>query len=169
MTTSLRSTITDLAASFATSVLDAIRQMSLDEILAETRGGAAPRAAARAAAPAKAAAAPAAVPAKARGRKGGRLLRRSAEDIASLIDQIVSTLAANPKGLRAEQIRDKLGLQSKELPRPLAEALSSRRITKTGEKRATTYFARAAGAAPKAAAKPAKAAKGKPGRKPKKG
>ena len=172
MTTSLRSTISDLAASFASSILDAIRQMSLDEILAETHGGAARRNAPRAGKVAKvaAAAAPAAPAAGKRGRKkGGRLERRSAGDITALVGRIVSVLEARPSGLRAEQIRDALGLESKELPRPLGEALSSRLVTKTGQKRATTYFARNAAAAkssakPTKAAKPAKAAKGAGGK-----
>jgi hypothetical protein len=59
-------------------------------------------------------------------------------------------LRASPKGLRAEQIRQKLGLQSKELPRPLKEAVDGGRLGKSGQKRATTYFVKGA-AAPKAA------------------
>ncbi len=170
MTTSLRNTITDLAASFASSILDAIRQMSLDEILAASGsdGGAsrrnAPRAAAKIAKAAPASA-PSASVARAGKRKGRRLERRSAGDITALVGRIVSLLESRQSGLRAEQIRDALHLESKELPRPLAEALASRRITKTGEKRATTYFARGVAAAKaskpaaKASAKPAKAAR----------
>lgn len=169
MTTSLRNTIADLAASFASSILDAIRQMSLDEILAETHGGGgagrnAPRAAAKVAKAARvstAAAATAAPTGKAK-RKGGRLERRSAGDITALVGRIVSVLESKPSGLRAEQIRDALGLESKELPRPLAEALQARRIVKTGKKRATTYFARGAAGV----AKPAAKAATKPGAKP---
>ncbi len=162
MTTSLRNTIADLAASFASSILDAIRQMSLDEILAETHGGGgagrnAPRAAAKVAKAARvstAAAATAAPTGKAK-RKGGRLERRSAGDITALVGRIVSVLESKPSGLRAEQIRDALSLESKELPRPLAEALQARRIVKTGKKRATTYFARGAAGVAKAAVTPA--------------
>lgn len=175
MTNSLRNTIADLAASFASSILDAIRQMSLDEILAETHGGGATRNAPRAAGKVAKAApvATAAAPAGKRKRKGGRLERRSAGDITALVGRIVSVLEAKPSGLRAEQIRDALGLESKELPRPLAEALESRRIVKTGKKRATTYFARGAAGVAKTVAKPAakpaakataKAAGGKRGR-----
>src|SRR5450631_2036577 len=122
MTTSLRSTITDLAGTFASSILHAIRQMSLDEILAETHGGGARahKNAPRAAAKTVKAAAPSAV-ASGGGRKGrkaraGRLERRSAGDIAAVVGRIVSVLAAKPSGLRAEQIRDALGLASKEMP-----------------------------------------------------
>jgi hypothetical protein len=62
----------------------------------------------------------------------------------------VRLLRQTPKGLRAEQIREELGLQAKELPRPLNEALDSGRLAKSGQKRATTYFVK--GAASKAAA-----------------
>ena len=58
-----------------------------------------------------------------------------------MVENIVSLLGKHPGGLRAEQIRDALGCQAKELPRPLADGLSEGRITKTGQKRATTYFA----------------------------
>jgi hypothetical protein len=73
-------------------------------------------------------------------RKGGRLGRRSAKDLARVVDQIADLLSKNPKGLRAEQIRKELGLSAKEVPRPIAKALASKRITKVGQKRATTYF-----------------------------
>jgi hypothetical protein len=36
-------------------------------------------------------------------------------------------------------------LQAKELPRPLKEALDTGRLSKAGQKRATTYFARGTG------------------------
>lgn len=153
--TTLRNTVTELATQFAWSVLDAIRGASLDDLLRETSGSAPVRRgrpAASAAAPTKAAAPAAAAPSRGRGRKsGGRLSRRSANDIAAIVDQIVGTLEANPDGLRAEQIREQLGLEAKELPRPLNDALSSGRVTKTGQKRATTYFAggRASGSAKK--------------------
>ena len=139
--TTLRSTISQLANEFAAGVLEAIRGASLEQILAETGGTPARRG--RPAAPPRAAEGGA--PAPARPRRGGRLGRRSAKDIAALVEQIVRLLEAHPEGLRAEQIRQELGLEAKELPRPLTEALSSRRISKEGQKRATTYFARGAG------------------------
>jgi hypothetical protein len=92
----------------------------------------------------KAAAASAPAPAAAKPAKKtstGRLARRSAEDIGGVVQSIVSLLESNPNGLRAEQIRGALGLDAKELPRPLADGLSAGTITKQGQKRATTYFA----------------------------
>jgi hypothetical protein len=155
MAKALRDTISDLAGSFAASVLNAIRQMSLDEILAEaqrTGGTYAQRG------PSKliAASAPAAssAPAKGRRRAGGRLARRSQHQIDAVANSIVALLEKHPKGLRSEQIRGMLKLDRKEIPRPIQEALSSNKITSQGQKRATTYFARGGGA--KGAGKKAK-------------
>jgi hypothetical protein len=151
MSSSLRSKLDELASSFANDVLHAIRSASIEDLLAESTGGGhrvASRGVARrvTSAPATGAAAPAA----GRRRRGGRLGRRSAGDIAGVVDRIVGLVKASPKGLRAEQIRQKLGFQSKELPRPLKEAVDAGRLGKSGQKRATTYFVKG-GAAPKAA------------------
>jgi hypothetical protein len=135
----LRSTIEGLSNEFAASILAALRTASLDELSALAQGGGRrgrPRAEGGALAGS----------AKRRG-KGGRLPRRSADDIAQMVDAIVDLLGKSPDGLRAEQIRDALGCEAKELPRPLAEAVSGGRVTKAGQKRATTYFAGSGGAA----------------------
>jgi hypothetical protein len=85
-----------------------------------------------------------------------RLGRRTQNDITAMVESIVDVLAKNAGGLRSEQIRSALNVEAKELPRPLAEALSSGRVTKTGQKRATTYFAGSGGgAAPKRRGRPA--------------
>jgi hypothetical protein len=161
MAASLRSTIDALAAQFASGVLAAIRSASLEEILAEAGGRSAPAPARRVAGQSRASravAASAKVPAarttRAKFGKGGRLARRSAEDIDKMVDRIVALLEKNPEGLRAEQIRDGLGVLSKELPRPLAEGVKQKRFAKKGEKRATTYFL-VGGAAKPAVSKPA--------------
>jgi len=167
MASTLRSHLQELASSFASSVLHAIRTASIEDLLSESGGGGVGRRPGRppAARTARAdAAAPAPAPAaRAAGgrRKGGRLARRNAGDIAEVIDRIVGLLKTSPKGLRAEEIRSKLGLQSKELPRPLKEAVEGGRLSKSGQKRATTYFLKGAGggAAPKKPA--AKAARKK--------
>ncbi|CAN5924564.1 hypothetical protein BH11MYX4_BH11MYX4_07460 [soil metagenome] len=148
----LRSTIEALASQFASSVLEALRSASIDELVdvAGTSGGARrgpgrPRASASAPLP------EAESGSRRRGR-GGRLGRRSAGDITRMIESIVGALHKASAGLRAEQIRETLGVEAKELPRPLAEAISTGRITKTGQKRATTYFVAGGGgggAAPK--------------------
>jgi hypothetical protein len=146
MPSTLRNRLNDLAASFSAGVLDAIRGASLEELLSESSGGKS-----RARLPAAGAPPPSAAPP--RRRRGGRLPRRSAGDISQAVDRIVGLLNDNPGGLRAEQIRQKLGLQAKELPRPLKEGLEARRLSKVGRKRATTYFAgSAAGKGQKTAA-----------------
>ncbi|WP_394847349.1 hypothetical protein LZC95_07775 [Pendulispora brunnea] len=54
----------------------------------------------------------------------------------------MNLLKAHAAGLRAEQIRAALGLEAKELPRPLKELLRSKKVKTKGQKRATTYFAK---------------------------
>ena len=150
MSTSLRQRLDDLASAFATGVLHAIRSASIDDLLAESGGGARPSGVREVAAP----------PAPPRGarRRVGRLARRSSADIGQVIDQIVALVKQSPKGLRAEEIRQSLGLQAKEMPRPLKEAVEAGRLGKSGQKRATTYSAKSGGA-PKAAARPAPSAR----------
>ena len=127
----LHQTINSLASEFAHALLRALRNASLDEIIAETHaghsaGGRRTRAAA---------------PAAGRGRRGGRLRRRSQTDINAVVTKVVALLKTHKKGLRAEEIRAKLGLDRREIPRPLAEALKKKLVSKKGKKRATTYFA----------------------------
>jgi hypothetical protein len=156
MASTLRNHLQELASSFASSVLHAIRTASIEDLLSETGGGG-KRPGRPPAARATASAADAA-PAPARGggrRRAGRLARRNAGDIAQVVDRIVGLLKSTPKGLRAEEIRARLGLQSKELPRPLKEAVEAGRLSKSGQKRATTYFLKGGGVAAPAAKKPA--------------
>ena len=134
---SLKSTIDQLATGFAQAVLAAIRQASLEDILAESGRGST-----RSSAAPKASSAPAAAPAAARKRRGGRLARRSPEQIAAVVDSIVSALQKASSGLRSEQLQKTLGLDKKEITGPLNEALAAKKIRKTGQKRSTTYFAK---------------------------
>jgi hypothetical protein len=156
MSGSLRGTISQLASEFAAGILGAIRGSSLEAILGETAGAARRRPGRPRKNPLDGAESPVAETPR-RGR-GGRL-RRSAKALSRVVDQIASLLASHTKGLRAEQIRADLRLSAKELPRPIALALEGKRITKTGEKRATTYFAGGGGAGSRKAARPAKPAK----------
>jgi hypothetical protein len=132
----LRTTLHDLANSFGSSVLDAIRGASLEELLGEA-GGSARRGPGR---PPKSTAAPTAS-ATTRARKPGRLPRRSAEQIAKALDQVVALVKTKKDGLRAEQIRAALKMQSKEMPRVLQEGLAKKKLKAKGQKRATTYTA----------------------------
>jgi hypothetical protein len=169
MAGTLQSRLGALALQFSESVLEAIRGASLEELFGESaaRGASAVPRAQRA--PRTAHTAPVSIAARPAGPgrkpRPGRLSRRSASDIERVISEIVSLLGESPVGMRAEQIRQRLGLVAKELPRPLKEALDSGRIGKSGQKRATTYFvagaARAVGAGVKAPARAARKASAK--------
>jgi hypothetical protein len=91
--------------------------------------------------PKKIAAAPVSKPAAKKSPKGGRLARRSQAQIEKTLGDVVVLLKKRP-GLRAEQIRAELKLDVKEMPRVLAEGLTSKKLTKKGEKRATAYSAK---------------------------
>jgi len=129
----LRSQLDSLAAAFASAVVDAIRGASLHELVASD-GRSAPAA--------RPSPGPVAKPITSKTTRSGRLKRRSSEDIGQVLDQVVALVKKNKDGLRAEQIRTELNLQSKELPRVLKEGLRSRRLRKAGQKRATVYSAR---------------------------
>jgi hypothetical protein len=134
---SLKNRISALAEEFSAGVLAAIRSASLEEILSEGgRGGASTARASATAAPATRG------PGRPRGRKSGRLARRSPAQIAQVVESIVGALKKNKAGMRSEQLQKLLSLDKKEISGPLAEALSGKKITKKGERRATTYFAR---------------------------
>jgi hypothetical protein len=132
----LKSTIEALANEFAMSIIGALRAASIDDISHVTGHGTRQGRPARGGVEANGA-----LPlGKRGGRNGKRLGRRSLEDIGRMIDSIVELLGKHPGGMRAEQLRDALHCQAKELPRPLADGLTSGRLKKTGQKRATTYF-----------------------------
>jgi hypothetical protein len=122
-----------LAQDFASSILAAIRSASVEDLLEGRRGGG--RAAAAVAAPPKFGAPPKKV-------AKGRLPRRSAEDIAKTLDRVVGVVKKSKSGMRAEDIRKALSLDVREMPRVLKEGLEKKKLRATGQKRATTYFAR---------------------------
>ena len=136
----LRDALDALASDFAEAVLRAIRSASLDELLAE--GGSA-RGSERGKKP----------KGKKDKKKGGRLpkdkrtgpyvprrlARRSPEQIATTLANIVSLLKTKRAGLRSEEIRKQLRLDVREVPRVLKEGLSKKVIKSRGKKRATVY------------------------------
>ncbi len=146
MTNALRSNIQQLASTFASAVVAAIRGANLEDILslAESPRPAAPaRRPARVARKAKVAgAAPAAAPTAAPARKSkGRLRRRSQEEINKALAQVVAVVKSKKAGLRAEQIRAALKMEAKEMPRILKEGLAKKALKSRGQKRSTTYTA----------------------------
>jgi hypothetical protein len=134
----LRSQLDQLANTFANGVLAAIRGASIEDLLGESRGagGRARRAPGGGGGgqpdPLRGA--------KKRGR-GGRLARRSAEDIQKVLAKVVSLVRGKKAGLRSEQIRKVLGLDVREVPRVLKEGLRTKKLRSKGQKRSTTYFA----------------------------
>ena len=135
MPSNFHAQLSTLTSSFASDVLDAIKGASLADLRTAngSRVGRAPAAKTKA---------PTEPPSAAkRPRAGGRLARRSPEDIAGALDKITALVRKHKDGLRAEEIRASLGMQSKEMPRVLSEGLTKRKLKKKGEKRATTYFA----------------------------
>ena len=141
----LKNRISSLAEEFSAGVLAAIRSASLDEILAGGSAAPAKRGPGR---PPKANGAittessKAAVSKPAPKKKGGRLARRSPEQIAEVVESIVGALKKSKDGLRSEQLQKALRLDKKEISGPINEALAGKKITKKGQRRATTYFAR---------------------------
>jgi hypothetical protein len=133
----LHAQLNTLAATFAEQIIAAIRGASLQELVAaggrKVGNGRAPGVASVAGGQPSIS--------KAKG-KPGRLPRRSAEEISKLLGKIVLLVKTHKDGMRAEEIRSKLGMQSKEMPRILREGIATKKLTSKGRKRATTYFAK---------------------------
>jgi hypothetical protein len=134
---SLKAAIQSLADQFATGVLAAIGSSSLEDILGEgsptRRGPGRPRKSGGSVGGTSA-------PAPSRRGRGGKRLRRSANDIAAVAGQIAAHVAKHPKGIRGEQVRKDLGIAKNHWMKPLGMALGAKKLRKTGEKRATLYF-----------------------------
>jgi hypothetical protein len=136
----LNAAIQKLSETFASDIVHAIRSMSLEEIASLSGGGGGhvrrgpgrPRKARHASATHHAA--------PARPRHSKRLARRSTADLSKMVNKIVSLVKSHKKGINAEGIRAALKVPRKELPRPMAMALDSKKIRKKGRKRATMYF-----------------------------
>jgi hypothetical protein len=128
---SLRTTLDGLASTFVAGVLDSIRGARLEDLLGEAsgvrRGPGRPRAT------------PDDSTASARVTRSSRLKRRSPEEIAKALDEVVALVKKHKSGLRAEQIRAQLKMDRKEMPRVLQEGLSTKKLKSKGQKRATTY------------------------------
>jgi hypothetical protein len=119
----------ELAQSFADGVLAAIRTASLEDLLAESGNRRRARAEGRGGRPDPL-------------RKGGRLHRRTQEQIDAVLAKVIAAVkATRGKGLRAEEIREMLGLDVREVPRVLKEGLRTKKLKSKGQKRATVYSA----------------------------
>lgn len=74
-----------------------------------------------------------------RTKASGKRIRRSLEDIQAMAKKVAKSIPS--AGMRAEQIRESLDIDRKDLPRILREALTLKLVKSKGQKRATTYFA----------------------------
>jgi hypothetical protein len=92
-------------------------------------------------------------------KTGDKRVRRTVEDIREVVDSIVQFVRKCEDGATAESIRFTLGLERKELPRPIAEALAAGLLMKRGQKRATRYFVTTKGGLTKGGLKRARIAK----------
>lgn len=79
-----------------------------------------------------------------RASSGGKRVRRSEEEIQAQAAKIPAILRKYKDGAGAEQICEDLGVERKDVPRLIAEALGQKIISKRGEKRGTLYFVGAA-------------------------
>jgi hypothetical protein len=79
--------------------------------------------------------APAPAPAKATRRP-----RTKPEDVDKVLDSIVELLKEHPSGLRLEGLRENTKLENAVLSKAIHRGLEQKRLTKTGERRTTTYM-----------------------------
>ena len=128
---SLKKTIESMAETFADGLLRALRDASLEDILtaSEVRAAASPRANAAGAS-------------KTPRSRAGRRVRRSPKQIANVTASVVAALKGAKAGMSSEELQKALSVDKKTIVRPITEALAAKAIRKTGQKRATRYFAR---------------------------
>lgn len=141
-TRNLRSALDTLASEFANAVLTAVRTASLDE-LASGGGGQEGHGRRGPGGPQRSASSPSSGRSKRTRTASDRLARRSPEQIAEAVGRVVALVKKRKDGLRSEQIRAELGMDAKEMPRVLKEALTKKALTSKGQKRGTLYFAKA--------------------------
>ena len=136
----LRSQLDAIASSFAKEIIAVLQGASLHD-LAFSGGGGTVGNGRTARAVGAGGGHPALLSAPPTGKgKPGRLRRRSDEEIAAALNKIVLLVKTHKNGMRAEEIRRKLGMESKEMPRILKEGVSTKKLTSKGQKRSTTYF-----------------------------
>jgi hypothetical protein len=154
----LREKIAAASAEFAASVMLAIRECSLEDLIGDRYGKSTSLTAATATNGAPRRGRPPG-PAKA---KSGRLARRSEEDIVEMAGKIVAYVKQAGVPMRAEAVRAALAIDKREWMKPLQYALDKLGLKKQGNKRATEYTVGAVKSAAKPAKKAAPKAKSKP-------
>jgi hypothetical protein len=138
----LRSQLDALAARFADQIIAALQGASLHELVGAKDDGHAGNGRSTRRPLAAVTKVAATTPTRSALKPSGRLARRSAEEIEAQLHKIVLLVKTHRTGMRAEEIRSKLGMLPKEMPRILKEGVAQKKLTTKGQKRATTYFAR---------------------------
>lgn len=155
----LQEKIAAASAEFAASVMLAIRECSLEELIGDRYGKPTTLTAATASnGTDKPRRGPGRPPGAAKA-KSGRLARRSEEDIVEMAGKIVAYVKQAGVPMRAEAVRAALAIDKREWMKPLQYALDKLGLKKQGNKRATEYTVGAVKAGAKAAPKGAKPAK----------
>ena len=143
MSNHLKQTIQNLAQSFAAELVRAVRGAPLGELADFSSSGGGGGSPAKApAVKASGSRAKATTGGGAGGGAGGGGRGRKGADVEGTVAQILSLLSSEKGGLRQEEIRGRLGLTKPQILRPIALALAGKRIRKTGQRRATRYFAK---------------------------
>lgn len=119
----VESSLERAAQTFVEEVLGILRAIELEDLVELRRGGS--RARVRPVA-----------------GSSGKRVRRSLDTIQAEAKRVAALVGRSKEGLRAEDIREKSGLERKEIPRVIKEALAMGLLKAKGQKRATTYFAK---------------------------
>jgi hypothetical protein len=137
----LRSTIDELAKTFAEGVLSAIREASVAEVLA-SKASDASRSLRRFPAADVGSPVSSTETTSPRTKSVAARTARPSGDPKAHAGEVLAELMKHPEGLRSEQLQKALQLTKAQLVPVLGWALSEGRITKTGERRGTTYKAK---------------------------
>ena len=147
-----------LVNSFAADLSLMVRRMALEQVMQALGGDVAAPARRGPGRPKGSTNAAPAAP-KVMGKRGGKRIRRSAEDLAGMSDALLAHVKANP-GQRGEQIAAALGTDVGTMRKPMKLLIAKKLVKTAGQRRGMTYTAGGAPAA-KAAPKVAKAKRGK--------
>lgn len=74
-------------------------------------------------------------------RPAGTRNKRTKRELEELEETLLTYVVENP-GLKMEELGTGLGMDTRELRRPMAALLERRAVRRTGQKRATRYFKR---------------------------
>ena len=146
-----------LVASFASDLSLMVRRMALEQVM-QALGGHASAPARRGPGRTTGTSNAATASPKAMGKRGGKRIRRSAEDLAGMSDALLAHVKANP-GQRGEIIAAALRTDVGTMRKPMKNLIAKKLIKTQGQRRGMTYWL--PGAAPAKAAPAPKAKRGK--------